>query len=124
MPRTSEAVTEALAQHECSRRGWHVIKTTWTERFPKPDGKWAVVRKDLFGFADGVVLLKDQTVALQWTDTHSEAIHMKKMSRNPLVRDAARAGWIVLLWLFDTRTGKLHRQRRFPLEWFPDGAGD
>ena len=116
MPRTSEKVTTQLARLECQRRGWDLQETTWTERFPRGGGKFAVVKRDLFGIADGVVLLWKplengvHTIALQWTDTTSVSNHLTKISRNPLSRALRRAQWSIIVWGFDTTSGALKRE--------------
>ena len=116
MPKTSEKVTQTLAEVECAKRGWRLNVTNWTERYPRPGGKFVTVKKDLLGFADGLVFVPStqetpgRTIAIQWTTNHQRAEHIRKMNAEPRVDEAREAGWQVLLWMFDTKAGRLHQE--------------
>lgn len=114
MPRTSESGTERLARLECQRRGWEFHKASWVERFPprKRDGRMVTIRRDLFGVLDAVAFPRRPwhgalTVGIQFTDRSSASKRVAKLTDSDVQRVLRRAGWAVVVWGFDPRTGAL-----------------
>ena len=105
MPRTSDRATTQLAFIECARRGWHLEETSWFERFLK-DGKLVTIRRDLFGFADGIAFPRKplpngvRTIALQWTSTKNVNARIAKIRANPVAPLVRAAGWEIRCWGF------------------------
>lgn len=109
MPRTTEAATRALTGIECNRRRWTLHETSWKERYKAPTG-FVVVTRDLFGFADGVVLRPGETIALQWTTAHNANARVRKIKANAIARECLAAGWRILVWGFDLDRGVLAKE--------------
>ena len=110
MPRSTERVTRALAEIECRRRGWDFENTSWTERFINK-GRVTTRTKDLLGFVDALAFPADGgTVAIQYTSATNVGARVAKIRQHKNFPRVMRAGWQVVVWGFDTKTGLLQRE--------------
>jgi hypothetical protein len=111
---SSEAWTRDLAEAEAAKRGWLVVRTSWTSTYQTKKGP-RVLTYDLFGGkgVKGIDMLCVDPVGcgvwgIQFTSWTNVSSRLKGCKANAkLMEFAETAGWVIRAWGFRIRGSKV-----------------